>query len=170
MGSWRTRASAASITGACVFAVVIGAGAVFVGDWVGSHHGTVVTEFVTTPASPVHSGRSAAARSVPPAATVHRTGAATQGGVQADAQTAHVAKASPTAREHRSTAPAARAPAGTAPARTAPARTAPARTAPATVGPASPSATPTASGAGPAPSSTPSSTDSPGTDSSTSGN
>jgi hypothetical protein len=148
MGSWRTRASAASITGACVFALVTGAGAVFLGDWVGSHHGTVVTKFVTTPASPAHSGHSAAARSARPAATVHRTGAATEGGAQADAKTAHVARASRAAWAHHSGVPAAPAPVIS--------------TAPATAPLASPSATPTASGAGSAPSTTPSSTDSPG--------
>ena len=37
--TYKTRASAASVAGACVFAVVSGAGAVFAGDWWGQHHG-----------------------------------------------------------------------------------------------------------------------------------
>src|SRR6202012_4241630 len=40
MGSWRARASVASLAGACLFAVTTGAGAVFVGDWWGPHHGS----------------------------------------------------------------------------------------------------------------------------------
>ena len=50
MGTWKTRASAASVTGACVFAVVAGAGAVFAGDWWGQHHGPVVVQFINGPA------------------------------------------------------------------------------------------------------------------------
>jgi hypothetical protein len=96
MGSWHTRASAASITGACVFAVVTGAGAVFVGDWYGSsHHGTVVTEFVTTPASARPGSESAVARPAPPAATGRHAGRPAGSEVQADARTARVAGTSP---------------------------------------------------------------------------
>src|ERR1700761_5935356 len=98
MGSWHARASAASITGACVFAVVTGAGAVFVGDWYGSsHHGTVVTEFVTTPASAPHGSNPAVARSAPPAATGRHARGPAGSQVQADARTARVAGSSPRA-------------------------------------------------------------------------
>jgi hypothetical protein len=38
--------STASLAGACAFAVVTGAGAVFVGDWWGQHHGPVVVQYV----------------------------------------------------------------------------------------------------------------------------
>jgi hypothetical protein len=155
MGSWRTRASAASVAGAFVFAAVAGAGAIFVGDWWGTHHAPVVTEFVTTPASPVPGSHSAIARSARPAATVHRGGAPARGQAQADAKTARVAGTSPAVPAHRPAGPATPAQAGPGPA---------------TVPPASPSATPAASGAGSTPSSAPSSTDSPGTDSSASGN
>jgi hypothetical protein len=41
----------ASLAGACLFAVTTGAGAVFVGDWWGQHHGSVTTVYVTTTAS-----------------------------------------------------------------------------------------------------------------------
>jgi hypothetical protein len=97
MGSWHVRASAASITGACVFAVVTGAGAVFVGDWWGSsHHSTVITQFVTAPASPAHGSHPAAARSAPPAVAGHHTsGGTARSQAQADAQT--VRGAGPTA-------------------------------------------------------------------------
>jgi hypothetical protein len=158
MGSWRTRASAASVAGAFVFAAVAGAGAIFVGDWWGSHHAPVVTEFVTTPASPVTGSQSAIARSARPAATVHRGSAPARGQAQADAKTARVAGTSPAVPAHPPAGPAAPAQAGPGPA---------------TVPPASPPATPStpaASGAGSAPSSTPSSTDSPGTNSSASRN
>ena len=102
MGSWHVRASAASITGACVFAVVTGAGAVFVGDWWGSsHHSTVVTQFVTAPASPAHGSHPAVARSAPPAQTGHHTGdGTTRTQAQADAQTARVARSTPAAPAH----------------------------------------------------------------------
>ena len=102
MGSWQVRASAASITGACVFAVVTGAGAVFVGDWWGSsHHSTVVTQFVTAPASPAHGSHPAVTRSAPPAQTGHHTSGGTTGTqVQADAQTAQVARSTPAAPAH----------------------------------------------------------------------
>jgi hypothetical protein len=102
MGSWQVRASAASITGACVFAVVTGAGAVFVGDWWGSsHHSTVVTQFVTAPASPAHGSHPAVTRSAPPAQTGHHTsGGPTRTQVQADAQTAQVARSTPAAPAH----------------------------------------------------------------------
>ena len=97
MSSWHVRASAASITGACVFAVVTGAGAVFVGDWWGSsHHSTVVTQFVTAPASPAHGSHPAVARSAPPAGAGHHTsGGAARSQAQADAQTAQVARSTP---------------------------------------------------------------------------
>ena len=49
MSTWKTRASAASIMGACVFAVASGAGAVFVGDWWGQHHSPVVIQYVDGP-------------------------------------------------------------------------------------------------------------------------
>lgn len=98
MGSWHVRASAASITGACVFAVVTGAGAVFVGDWWGSsHHSTVVTQFVTTPASPAHGSHPAVARPAPPAVAGHHTSGGGTARSQADAQTASVAGPAPAA-------------------------------------------------------------------------
>ena len=102
MGSWPARASAASITGACVFAVVTGAGAVFVGDWWGSsHHNVVVTQFVTTPASPGHTSHPAPARSTRPAVTRHHTsGGRTGSQAQADAQTVRVAGSAPAAPAH----------------------------------------------------------------------
>ena len=96
MGSWHVRASAASITGACVFAVVTGAGAVFVGDWWGStHHSTVVTQFVTAPASPAHSRPPTAARSVSPAVAGPHRGGATRNQAQADARTVRKAGSVP---------------------------------------------------------------------------
>ena len=49
MSTWKTRAAAASIMGACVFAVASGAGAVFVGDWWGQHHSPVVIQYVDGP-------------------------------------------------------------------------------------------------------------------------
>jgi hypothetical protein len=98
MGSWHVRASAASITGACVFAVVTGAGAVFVGDWWGSsHHRTVVTQFVTAPASPAHGSHRAVARSAPPAGAGNHTSGGARSQAQADAQTAQVARSTPAA-------------------------------------------------------------------------
>jgi hypothetical protein len=102
MGSWHIRASAASITGACVFAVVTGAGAVFVGDWWGSsHHSTVVTQFVTAPASPAHGSHPAVTRSARPAPAGHHTsGGPGRSQVQADAQTAQVARSAPAAPAH----------------------------------------------------------------------
>ena len=101
MGSWHVRASAASITGACVFAVVTGAGAVFVGDWWGSsHHSTVVTQFVTAPASPAHGGHRAVARSAPPAGAGNHTSGGARSQAQADAQTAQVARSTPAAPAH----------------------------------------------------------------------
>jgi hypothetical protein len=106
MGSWHVRASAASITGACVFAVVTGAGAVFVGDWWGSsHHSTVVTQFVTAPASPAHGSHPAVARPVHPAVAGHHTSGGTtrsqaQADAQADAQAARVAGPTPAAPAH----------------------------------------------------------------------
>lgn len=110
MGSWQARASTASITGACVFALATGAGAVFVGDWWGSHHGPVVTEFVTTPASPPHGSHPAIAGSagaVRPAATRHQaSGSPARAQAQADAQTARVAGTGPTVRVHHSVPPA----------------------------------------------------------------
>jgi hypothetical protein len=158
MGSWRTRASAASVAGAFVFAAVAGAGSMLVGNWWGQHHGPVVTEYVTTPASPGPGGHHGPATSVRPAtASPPSAGAASRGVAQADAKTAREAGTSPAAvRTHRPARPAAPAPASIGPA---------------TVPPASPSAapaTPTASGAGSTPSGTPSATDSPGTDRSTS--
>jgi hypothetical protein len=101
MGSWHVRASAASITGACVFAVVTGAGAVFVGDWWGSnHHSTVITQFVTAPASPAHGSHPAVARSAPPAGH-HTSGGTTRSQAQADAQTVHVAGPTPARPAHK---------------------------------------------------------------------
>ena len=61
VSTFRTRASAASIAGACVFAVVSGAGAVFAGDWWGQHHGPVVIQFVNGPGGGTHAGTSRAA-------------------------------------------------------------------------------------------------------------
>jgi hypothetical protein len=86
----------ASLTGACVFAVVTGAGAVFVGDWWGQHHGPVVTVFVTAPASVAQPGHTIVASS-PQAASSHRRtgrgrGVTANGDVQADAKTAQVAR------------------------------------------------------------------------------
>ncbi len=49
MSTWKTRAAAASVMGACVFAVASGAGAVFVGDWWGQHHSPVVIQYVDGP-------------------------------------------------------------------------------------------------------------------------
>ena len=96
MGSWHVRASAASITGACVFAVVTGAGAVFVGDWWGStHHSTVVTQFVTAAASPAHSRPPTAARPVSPAVAGPHRGGATRNQAQADARTVRKAGSVP---------------------------------------------------------------------------
>ncbi len=68
MGNWKTRASAASVTGACVFALATGAGAVFAGDWWGQHHGPVVVQFINGPAGDAkakqsHAGRVHARRS-----------------------------------------------------------------------------------------------------------
>jgi hypothetical protein len=99
MGSWHVRASAASITGACVFAVATGAGAVFVGDWWGSsHHSTVITQFVTAPASRAHGSHPAVTRSTHPArAARHTSGGTTRTQVQAqaDVKTAQVARSTP---------------------------------------------------------------------------
>jgi hypothetical protein len=149
MGSWQARASTASITGACVFAVVTGAGAVFVGDWWGSHHAPVVTEFVTTPASPPHGSHPAVARSVHPVTARHRaiSGAPAPGEVQADAQTARVAGTGQSARAHPPAKPAA---AGHRPAGHGPDGQKP-------PGPAStsPAAVPSVSASGSAPASTP---------------
>ncbi len=58
MGTWKTRASAASVTGACVFALVAGAGAVFAGDWWGQHHGPVVVQFINGPAGDAQAKKS----------------------------------------------------------------------------------------------------------------
>jgi hypothetical protein len=68
MGTWKSRASTASVTGACVFALVTGAGAVFAGDWWGQHHGPVVVQFINGPAGDTqakqtHAGRVRARRS-----------------------------------------------------------------------------------------------------------
>jgi hypothetical protein len=49
---WKERASAVSVTGACVFAMVTGASAVFVGAWWGQHHGPVVVRYAPGPAGP----------------------------------------------------------------------------------------------------------------------
>ena len=62
MGTWKTRASAASVTGACVFALVTGAGAVFAGDWWGQHHGPVVVQFINGPAGDAQAKQSHAGR------------------------------------------------------------------------------------------------------------
>ena len=61
MSTWKTRASAASIMGACVFAVASGAGAVFVGDWWGQHHSPVVIQYVDGPADTSQAATSHAA-------------------------------------------------------------------------------------------------------------
>lgn len=73
MSTWRARISAASLVGACVFAVATGAGAVFVGNWWGRHHAPVVVQYVGPPGSssarPSHAGEAmpggAPARSQP---------------------------------------------------------------------------------------------------------
>jgi len=62
MGTWKTRASAVSVTGACVFALVTGAGAVFAGDWWGQHHGPVVVQFINGPAGDSQAKQSHAGR------------------------------------------------------------------------------------------------------------
>lgn len=56
---WREHASAASVTGACVFATVTGAAAVFAGAWWGQHHGPVVVRYAPGPAgtSRAHAAR-----------------------------------------------------------------------------------------------------------------
>ena len=61
MSTWKTRAAAASIMGACVFAVASGAGAVFVGDWWGQHHSPVVIQYVDGPAATSRAATSHAA-------------------------------------------------------------------------------------------------------------
>jgi len=61
MSTWKTRASAASIMGACVFAVASGAGAVFVGNWWGQHHSPVVIQYVDGPAGTSRAATSHAA-------------------------------------------------------------------------------------------------------------
>ena len=61
MSTWKARASAASIMGACVFAVASGAGAVFVGDWWGQHHSPVVIQYVDGPAGTSRAATSHAA-------------------------------------------------------------------------------------------------------------
>jgi len=61
MSTWKTRAAAASIMGACVFAVASGAGAVFVGDWWGQHHSPVVIQYVDGPAGTSRAATSHAA-------------------------------------------------------------------------------------------------------------
>ena len=60
-GASMTRASTAAVMGACVFAVSSGAGAVFVGDWWGQHHGPVVIQFVSGPGSTSRAATSHAA-------------------------------------------------------------------------------------------------------------
>ena len=62
MGTWKTRASAVSVAGACVFALVTGAGAVFAGDWWGQHHGPVVVQFINGPAGDSQAKQSHAGR------------------------------------------------------------------------------------------------------------
>jgi hypothetical protein len=55
---WGARAS---VTGACLFALTAGAGAVRVGDWWGQHHGRVTVRYVTgtSPARSSHAGQAA---------------------------------------------------------------------------------------------------------------
>jgi hypothetical protein len=74
VSTWKTRVSAVSVVGACGFALVSGAGAVFVGDWWGQHHGPVVVEFVNGPADGSRVGASPAAADRGPARTGARTG------------------------------------------------------------------------------------------------
>jgi hypothetical protein len=62
MGNWKARASAASVIGACVFALLTGAGAVFAGDWWGQHHGPVVVQFINGPAGDAKAKQSDAGR------------------------------------------------------------------------------------------------------------
>ena len=108
MGTWRARASAASITGACIFAVVTGAGAVFVGDWWGQHHGPVVTVYVTTTATAAQASQTTVARADHPRG--HRRPRASEvahdADAQADAGSAQVTRvtvtAAPTPRRHPS--------------------------------------------------------------------
>jgi hypothetical protein len=76
VSTWRARASAASVAGACVFATATGAGAVFVGDWWGQHHGPVVVEYANGPTdgsrvgtSPGTAGRVAARTRTSPGTT-----------------------------------------------------------------------------------------------------
>jgi hypothetical protein len=108
VGTWRARASAASITGACVFAVATGAGAVFVGDWWGQHHGPVVTVYVTQSATAAQTSQTTVARADHPRGHRHSRAsevaheANAQVGAQADAGSAQVAQvtAAPTRRRH----------------------------------------------------------------------
>ena len=62
MSTWKSRASTASVTGACVFALVAGAGAVFAGDWWGQHHGPVVVQFINGPAGDTQAKQTHAGR------------------------------------------------------------------------------------------------------------
>ena len=111
MGSWRARASVASITGACLFAVTTGAGAVFVGDWWGQNHGSVVTVYVTTtasapgtrpPAVAVHPGRGHSRARASASEAAHDAADAADADAQADAGSAQVARVTPAASHHRS--------------------------------------------------------------------
>jgi hypothetical protein len=67
MNRWKEHASAASVTGACVFAMVTGASAVFAGAWWGQHHGPVVVRYAPGPAG-TSRGHAARAGDVPPGA------------------------------------------------------------------------------------------------------
>jgi hypothetical protein len=60
---WKEHASAVSVTGACVFATVTGATAVFAGAWWGQHHGPVVVRYAPRPAGPAraHAARAGGA-------------------------------------------------------------------------------------------------------------
>lgn len=103
MGSWRARASVASLAGACLFAVTTGAGAVFVGDWWGQHHGSVVTVYVTTTASPPGT-RHAAVAAHPGSGHLRARTSASEAAhdADADAGSAQVARVTPAASHHPS--------------------------------------------------------------------
>jgi hypothetical protein len=62
---WKEHASAVSVTGACVFATVTGAAAVFAGAWWGQHHGPVVVRYAPGPAGPSRAHAARAGGAVP---------------------------------------------------------------------------------------------------------
>jgi hypothetical protein len=102
MGSWRARASVASLAGACLFAVTTGAGAVFVGNWWGQHHGSVVTVYVTATASPPSTTHAVATHPGSTHRRAHTSEAVHDADVAADAGSAQVARVTPAASHHAS--------------------------------------------------------------------